>query len=1028
MMPPSAQDWTGTLGVVAFERPAWWLLLPVLVALTLWLSRRSLSGLASRTRIAAIAVRVLVLTLLVGVLAEPLWLLRNEGVAVSVVLDVSRSMGPDVQKRAEDFLRVAGERTTQDDRLALVTVARESQPQALSRRVSEPIGVGDTGPTDATNLEAGVRLGLALMPRDRAARMLVISDGNETSGSLLQAAAAARAAGVKIDVLPRRFRIDREVIAERIIAPGAARSGETANLRVVLNSTLATSGRLSLLANGEPIDISADGQGLSRRVSLLPGTNVEIVPVRLPAATGPVRYEALFEPDVPAGQAASPDTLTENNRALGVTFVGGGSRVLVLSDRPDEARPLVRALEESRLEVELRPTSAAPTSLAELGAYEAIVLVNTPAFAFSQRQQSELRSYVHDLGGGLLMVGGDESFGAGGWIGSPLAEALPIKMDPPQKREMPRGALMLVMHSCEMPQGNFWARKTGEAAINALSSRDMAGIVEHPLGGGDGLVHPLSVLGNKAAAMRGLAALSFGDAPAFQPMLQTSYNELINASAGQKHIVIISDGDPAPPTDALLQQFIAARISISTVAVFPHQWGGMSADLANMRRIATLTGGNYHEITRDNQVNTLPEIFIKEARTVKRTLIWEGDAIVPSLVNPGVENMRGIRSLPALRGYIVGADREGLSQVILRGVENDPIMAQWQHGLGRAMTFTSDTGGRWASAWPSWGQYRAFWEQQARWVMRPAGSPNARVVTSEQGGTTKIVVEALDESGARMNFARWRARLVRPDLGSEPFELVQRGPGRYEATVPTEQAGSYMLNMLYEHTGADGRTVQGNVQSAISRPFADEFRALRDNAALLEQVAQLTGGRVLSENSEDAALWDAQGLVVPTTQRPIWLGVLIAALTLFLLDVGIRRVRIDTAAIARLIRAGLGRGKAASNQQVEALRSAREKARQEMSRRTQDGPARVGESVTLEPGTTPTGAGVKFEATREELRAARRSTDIADEVLRPGSPAPVQTRSEPKPAADGEGGMSRLLKAKKRAQDEMGDGGDGGKK
>jgi hypothetical protein len=510
-------------------------------------------------------------------------------------------------------------------------------------------------------------------------------------------------------------------------------------------------------------------------------------------------------------------------------------------------------------------------------------------------------------------------------------------------------------------------------------------------------------------------------------MLQTSYNELINASAGQKHIVIISDGDPSPPADTLLQQFIAAKISISTVAVFPHQWGGMSSDLANMRRIATLTGGNYHEITRDNQVNTLPEIFIKEARTVKRTLIWEGEPISPALVNPGVENMRGIRTLPALRGYIVGADREGLSQVILRGVENDPIMAQWQHGLGRAMTFTSDTGGRWASAWASWGQYRAFWEQQARWVMRPAGSPNVRVVTSEQGGTTRIVVEALDESGARMNFARWRARLVRPDLSSEPFELVQRGPGRYEATVPTEQAGSYMLNMLYEHSSADGRTVQGNVQSAISRPFADEFRALRDNAALLEQVAQLTGGRVLSDDPQQAALWDTQGLIVPTTQRPIWLGVLIAALTLFLLDVGIRRVRIDPAAIARLIRAGLGRGKAASSQQVEALRSAREKARQEMSRRTQEGPARVGESVSLEPGTTPTGAGVKFEATREELRAARKSTDIADQVLRQGGPAPVQTREQPK-AADGEGGMSRLLKAKKRAQDEMGDGGDEGKK
>src|SRR5690606_10492825 len=93
-------------------------------------------------------------------------------------------------------------------------------------------------------------------------------------------------------------------------------------------------------------------------------------------------------------------------------------------------------------------------------------------------QQAMLRQYVHDSGGGLVMVGGPNAFGAGGWIGSPLADALPIRLDPPQKRQMPRGALAIVVHSVEMPRGVFYGKQVCNAAVDALSSLDMVGLIE----------------------------------------------------------------------------------------------------------------------------------------------------------------------------------------------------------------------------------------------------------------------------------------------------------------------------------------------------------------------------------------------------------------------------------------------------------------------------------------------------------------------------------------------------------------------
>ncbi|HZW05881.1 MAG TPA: VWA domain-containing protein, partial [Phycisphaerales bacterium] len=642
----------------------------------------------------------------------------------------------------------------------------------------------------------------------------------------------------------------------------------------------------------------------------------------------------------------------------------------------------------------------------------------------SQQQQEDLKSYVHDLGGGMVMVGGDQSFGAGGWIGSTVADILPIKLDPPQKRQMPRGALGLVMHSCEMPNGNFWGRRCAEAAIDALQAQDMAGVIEYnwqdPAGG---WVFPVQVVGDKSAPKRALGGLTYGDAPDFHSMLQSMYNSLTAVAAGQKHVILISDGDPQPPSDALLQKYVAAKISISTVAVFPHSPFKGAADLTKMKRIADKTNGQYHEITdTTGNLKSIPEIFIKEAQTVKRSLIWEGDPLIPQ-ITVLTEGLRGINRLPAVTGYVVTADREGLSQVSVRGTQNDPVLAQWQHGLGRVVTFTSDATGKWASRWMGWDQYRQFWDQHVKWAMRPASDQNIRVVTVDEGEKTRVIVEAVDEKGDRMNFLNWNARAVSPDGVATSFDLVQTGPGRYESTVDTSKAGSHTISMGYQGAGEGPDAIRGAVQAAVTRPFADEYRSLHDNAALLEQVAKRTGGRVLTFAPDADDLWDRGAMTMPVSLRPIWMGALILMLGVWLVDVAVRRVRIDIPLIARTVAGLFGKAKEQAGDQIDALKLAREKARERMARQSEAG-GRVGQSIGLDGSEKGEASSAKFEASAEELAYLRKTNRSMDEFTGPGAPIESRGPAESGPSveqakADAEAGLSRLMRAKKRAQDDI---------
>lgn len=1003
------------VGPVQFDAPQWLLLLALLLPLVVVMGRRSIAGLGGGARWVALGVRVIVVCFICGALAEPSWRQTGEGVTAIVVWDESRSMSPDAAEVVERYLLKALEAGEPVDRVAIVTAAEYAQAQLLPRggvslvdqlRAAIDANAIDPGPREGTALADAVNLSIALKPEDSAARIVMISDGNETSGSLLSAAPAAAAKGVPIDVVVLANTVSKDVLFDALVTPATARQGQTVSVTMLLTARSAARGTIDLLMDGQLVDLSPDDAGASgMAVDLAPGPHRFTVPITLRRG-GPARFEARF-----TARDADQDQIAQNNSALSTTFVASEGRVLVYTDDAAAAQPIVAALEGGRLLVDTKPPGAGQESLTDLQAYDAVVLVDVPADAFSLAQQRELAAYVHDGGGGLVMVGGPSSFGAGGWIGTPVADVLPVRLDLPAKRELPRGALALLMHSCEMPQGNYWGQQTALAAVGALSSLDLVGVLElnmGALGGAPGWVYPLSDKGDGIAVTKAINNLTFGDMSDFARPMAMIATAMANAQAAYKHCIVISDGDPSPPSQQTVQQFIDLGVTVSTVCTFPHGGGG---DTATMRNLATATGGQFYFFNNQNQLAQLPQIFIREAQIVRRALIWEGDAVAPTMQSLGSDPMRGIGALPSITGYVVTADREGLSMVTARGPNDDPIVAHWQHGLGRAVAFTSDATSRWGKAWMGWQGFKQFWDQHVRWAMRPSGSANVSMVTRPDGDRTRVIVSALDGQGEPLNFATFVGRVTKPDLTGTDIVLTQSGPGRYEGTFETGAAGQYMVNLRYDAVigGTSGRRESGSVMAAVSRPFADEYRVVGDNTPLLAQVAQMTGGRVLSGNPTQDALFDRAGLTMPVALTPMWLLVSLIAVGLFLMDVAVRRVRISPKDIGASISRAFGKAKKTQTVQAESLRAVRDRAKQRMGEAPDERKA-ARSVMPSEQAPLPKGP-------------------VGSPLDRPGAALPkpgALAPDKPTEAAEEEQGMSRLMAAKRRARLERFDEGNDG--
>ena len=494
-----------------------------------------------------------------------------------------------------------------------------------------------------------------------------------------------------------------------------------------------------------------------------------------------------------------------------------------------------------------------------------------------------------------------------------------------------------------------------------------------------------------------LGRMTPGDMPQFDPAMRMAVTGLTRTPASVKHCVIISDGDPSAPSPSTINDFKKNNITISTVAVASH---GLS-DSQRLREIATATGGKYHQVKSGR---ALPRIFQREARRVAKPLVYEppGGA-VPEVVFPHALLDGVDRVLPNVNGFVLTQVKDSpLSQVLIQSPkpespENATILAVWTYGLGRTAVLTTDSGARWAGDWTEWAGYDKFYSQLVRWLMRPTGDTGKfSIATSVREGEVQVVVNALSQDDAFLNFLDMNATALGPDLKPIPLRMKQAAPGRYVGSFPGDQAGSYFVNVL-PGPGATPLT------TGVTVPYSEEFRVRESNEALMLSLASLApeGGSagvvtppLRVQPSEELIDSDSfrGGLPLARSIRDAWPWFVLLGCVTFLGDVFVRRVSIDLGWIGKAIEKVRGK---------ENARDAQTTARLDTLRRNKEA---MGESIERRR------ASVRFEPT---------STDVASDVdlEKPTAGAAAEKTPKSVAPADEKSYTERLLEAKRKAKD-----------
>lgn len=969
------------LHLVEFSRP-WAFLLTAVTPWIWWMQAAGHAGLPTFRGALAVFCRLIVAGLLIIVLAEPRSVRTSDVVAVVYAVDVSDSVN-EARNSALDLVAETAARKPVADQAGLVVFGRtaaveypprESFPfeKFINSRVSQ----------DATNLEQSLALSAAMLPEENSGRIVLISDGTETVGQLKDVVADLESRDVEVHVVPIQYDYQHEVLLERLDLPRFVRLGETYDASVVLASLSRGSGTLVLSQGEEVLERLA--------VNFEPGKSRYAIPIRVDQP-GYYEYSARIE------VAPQLDSRPENNEVRNYLFIDGPGRVLVVTDpggNPAEWSFFEQALRQGEREIDVQDALEFPSDPMSLMPYDAVIFADVAADSLTSVQMQALHDGIRNLGIGFLMVGGPNSFGPGGYQGSVIEDALPISMEISNKKILPRGALAIILHTCEFPQGNSWAKRITKKAIQVLSSEDLVGALAYGMSGEE-WIFELTPASEYASLATKINAASIGDMPDFASTMQMGLKALISSDAASRHMIIISDGDANPPSDGLIKQFIDNQVSVSTVAVFPH---GTATQTLEM--IAGVTGGRFYFPSDPNQ---LPSIFIKEAKTLRRSQIQKRD-FVPELtsLDPVI---RDIGVPPQLHGYVLTSPKEDPratvvlsappteSEAAISGGDPDPILAVWRYGLGVTAAFTSDLTARWGSDWLKWDQFQQLVNQIMTRVGRVRREQFLRAYTYTNGNEGVVVVEDFHPDETLLDIS---ITVSGPNSFQVSQPVRQIAPRRYQTSLPLRGEGRYQVQI--NAIGADRKET---AYAGFIVSYSPEYLRFRANPIVLREIAERTNGQELNTDSSiDELAEQIYGERRPKrSSRPVFDWLLAALACLLPVDVALRRVQLDFGWVRTLFR----RDRRESTATLGALLQKTDEVRAALASQRQDQrppqPARPGVMRPPAPKT-------------------RSAADGSAEV-RPKSETSPEAPSNTSPTDDGST-TSRLLALKRKREQEGG--------
>ena len=759
----------------------------VLLPLFWWWGRTSLVTAPEGRKRLSLAVRAVIFVLLVTALSDPRRHTLTRDLHVIWLVDASRSVDGEGIKKAVELHKAAGTPSGSESWIAF---------GGRGVNVAGPEKLADVSPESVndreTDLAAALKLAEASFPSGKAKTIVLVSDGLQTHGDAADAGASLKDAGVRVHAFTAAPPDKPEVLVRAVNAPRQVRSEEPFRAEIEVSSNRETDAEIAVFRNGVKV--------ASRQERLKPGTN------RLEFTQVLRGEERLVE--LSAEVTAAADTIADNNRSAAIVQTEGVSKVLLIADKPEQARYLAWALKQEGIVLDARPPTGAPIGLADLQNYDLVILDNVPATALTLDQMKLLSSYVRDFGGGFLMTGGDQAFGLGGYYRTPVEDILPVRCDFEKEKETPSLGIVFVIDRSGSMSGEKieMAKEAAKAALELLSDRDYAGVAafDHEAF----WVADLQSAADKGGISHKISSLSEGGGTNLAAGMELALQALRGSPAKLRHAILLTDGVSTPgPFYELATQMAAEKITVSTVAV------GDDADSQLLQQIARWGGGRYYLALDPRMV---PQIFAKETMTVSKSAIQEAP-FVPVPVRPA-DFLAGVNfeRAPFLLGYVTTRHKP-TAEVWLGSEKGEPLLATWRYGLGQAGAWTSDARNRWAVEWLRWEGFGKFWAQLVRKLARSEAVRRFPMTLEREGADFVLRADTVDALGRFVGGLDGEVTVSAPDGSRTKLPLEKIAPGRYEARWPANQPGAWHAQAAFTRQGVECR---GGISGGICGPPA----------------------------------------------------------------------------------------------------------------------------------------------------------------------------------------------------------------
>ena len=841
--------------------PAWLILIIPLWFLTSRLPMPSV--LIHRMRLTA-------LTFLVLAMCGPALRLPTREGTVIVVADRSFSMPAGVDGNLKESVELVHQAIPPNHRLGVVSFGERAIVEHTPSAAKFPGFITQIG-RNGSQLGEALERAISLIPREGTGRLMVISDGRATGRDFADAAFRASARGIPIDFRLLQRELAGDLAIQNVEAPPSVGAGEAFFIHAWINSPVTQTVAVELyrdqtLVSRKQIEAEPGLSALTfRDRSEDPGTH---------------RYSLKIT-------GTHPDPVPENNAARLLIGVAGERSLLYLSGAADPG--YAQMLIKNKVPIKIVNPDNFSFQLDELADYAGVILENLPADRVGNRGMETLAAWVKNTGAGLMMTGGRNSFGPGGYFRSPLEPILPVSMELRREHRKLAMAMVVILDrsgSMTMPAGGGrnkmdLANLGSVEALELLNNLDEFGCIA--VDSSPHTIVPLQQLENKGKVRDLVLRIrSEGGGIFVYEGLKAGYDMIRGAKAGTRHVILFSDAnDSEEPGDygKLLKQMTDEGITVSVIGMGTEK----DVDAKLLQDVADKGKGR---IFFSDQPDELPRLFAQDTIVAARSTFVESPVSVRA--DPSLQQLLG-RSFEIDRqagGYNLCYLRDGAQQYIVSGDEYAaPVVTAWQAGIGRSLALTLEANGPYTGPLKDWNDFAEFHSSMARWVAGKGGTlfRDQPVTQTVANGFCQVQIH-LDPERRQDPFAAPPRLLT---LRSEPGEAPQTEERRFEWADPDTlsliiplKGGQTAISTL-DAPGGDILTL-----SPVCLPYSPEFRPTGENEGQmnLEKMARITGGK---ERLDLAGIWQDLPQTRRYTNISPWL--ILIALILFLLEVLERR-------------------------------------------------------------------------------------------------------------------------------------------